>query len=1758
MTKEELLEDVQIGDIVKIYTESDETFEGTITDFGESGLKITLLNSNKAKRIMYGRITEYDIEDAEDIAPAVTTTIVEIANNVSTNKEVSISETIVESDVKTEPEVKIAVADTKTVVQFDRNSLFDEIENEFDLETIREEWVSGLDLKQKNEYNRIADILNYAKKVNEYKLEGDRVKRAIAEYKKLASDIMPMNVFIALIYHEFNDVSTAVEYYHKGGAYDVVFQLSLAYGYGDLFEKAILAVEHNKENEFVVKWLCEYAVKNNDFAVISHVINHCDISLGKALLYWYIDKPELQMIPDKEDLFSNANVIYLKNLNAINTGDSDAHIKTILSNSVSSVDEKTLSATEEIETVYKGIITFYNKNGGNGMIKNLDGGSIYFYIKQVKDLELQKILATEANYKRKVTYTRGINFKGEIAADSIELDGVEDTVIVETDYEYEGFFDDYDVYENRGRIRSGNKLFNFVFEAIKDPLLYAEIMSRPYSVLELSIKFNARDHKSKKTKKASKIAYDICGVKEYSQQEIEDFISQKYITRTEVNEWLGVVPENKSSYFRPTEYEPLDGVKIINESRKVNKKTDDIPTVERKERYSEHLLKEKEAVDILLATAGENPFSKLKKDTSGRKYFQEAHHYMTGAKDINGHIVGIDLEKAEIYFIKAIEAGEQVNSAIANLSNNVYIQMGGEYVIKGLQLLDMYGYLFPEDKLTDMRIQLIDKSGNLEALELIYQSAIPRVNKKSKALHYMSKLAGIYFKRKEWDKAVQWFNKSIRFIDENKKEFPQYAILKKGIMRSLIISNYNAGNETIANEQAHKYIELAPEDIVIKSIIEGVYKVKDNAEIIEEFSELIEENIGLTHINLFVKNRIEEMNLDSEVKVKNLLDDGLFIGTQSKAASILDSILDPKNRSVNEEAKSNQYLAGAKLIRQILDREEEIDIDRFNEQRFLFFVAEGTCSYANSRLYRKELIDNLDVARYFYMQPITVFNDSDKFRISWGVATIRFVQTYFDSIDDIRQDGSMIYQRYKDFSSCDIALKELFQKTLITDIQEFMLGMIELLAYNSRIKKNVLRSLYQGKYFKEIIEGLHKILISETTFPKTLNEFEELWDKASSKYFTRRKQFLKLIDETIDSLFVVGQLQANLDKLQAEISLLAFNKTDTVYFNELLSVFKHISKYNEISEFDYKAVTLKSTDEDCKNLVEKISDYPTYVSYEKLIKLLERIQEQVLVESGVLYKNSEPKISVSLSGDSSVEEEAKIVRVPIAFTNKSNVQDADNVQISIAGDGVENINDSQLSRGILRGDGRAKEELVTFRITDSVLLSQEFSVEIVVNYQYRTSMTETQEASDKFVLPVPLYSDLKFDEIDNKFEDYKNGSEVKDETMFYGRDRDIENIISQISGDGGRILQGRCLALYGQTRTGKSSLLYHLERRLRSINPIGNIVVNIGSIGEQGLINDDITDFLYAILDGILYEIKSNHKELMEKLSASNVVINADRLLEDREHSQSYFNKSMTDLCRALEMQDEQYSIVLMIDEFTYIYDWIRQGSMTDRIMEFWKGFIQKHGIFAIIIGQDHMKRFVEEDPKYTNAFGSTDLKRITYLSEEYAKKLMYEPIMMVNENKELVSRYNDDALERLYELTSGSAYLIMIVCAGLVDYLNTIHSGHITKAHIDDYLRKNLASFDERYFEPQYDDKSEVEADKIRDAVNQNKKILLRIAQLSNKKEWTTLQSVVQTEQDKKTIESLQLRDVVIVENNDRCKIKVTLYKEWLLQKYGLEVAYE
>ena len=65
MTRQELEEDVNVGDIVKITTKSGK-FTGRVEEFGESTVKLTNPENGKPKRIAYDFIMEYDT----DIAPA--------------------------------------------------------------------------------------------------------------------------------------------------------------------------------------------------------------------------------------------------------------------------------------------------------------------------------------------------------------------------------------------------------------------------------------------------------------------------------------------------------------------------------------------------------------------------------------------------------------------------------------------------------------------------------------------------------------------------------------------------------------------------------------------------------------------------------------------------------------------------------------------------------------------------------------------------------------------------------------------------------------------------------------------------------------------------------------------------------------------------------------------------------------------------------------------------------------------------------------------------------------------------------------------------------------------------------------------------------------------------------------------------------------------------------------------------------------------------------------------------------------------------------------------------------------------------------------------------------------------------------------------------------------------------------------------------------------------------------------------------------
>lgn len=1743
MTKEELLEDVQVGDIVKVYIESDETFEGKVTDFGESGLKITSVNSSKAKRIMYGRITEYDIEDAEDYTPVITNSISEIVENTAE------SESVTESSEKA-GQYKDAVEsiETKKVTQFDRKEIFGNLDTDFDLESIREDWVSRLDSKQKSEQNRIADILNYAKKVNEYKLDSDRVKRAIAEYKKLASDVISMNVFIALIYHEFNDVSTAVEYYHKGGAYDVEFQLSLVYGYGDLFEKAILAVEYNKENEVVVKWLCEYAVKNNDVAVISHVINHSDTYFGKALLFWYIDKPEFQMIPNKDDMFSSANIMYLKNLNSVNSEDINTHIKEILSNVVSSSDVMVNTVVDDRYTVYKGIISFYNKNGGNGMIKNLDGGSIYFYIKQVKDIDLQRILATEVNYKRKVRYTRGINFKGEIAADAIELDEVEDSVVVEPEYEYEGFLDDYDVYKNKGRICSGNKVFNFIFEEIKDPLLYAEIISKPYSVLDLTVKFNARDYKSKKTKKLSKIAYDICGIKEYSQQEIEEFVSQHYITRSDVNEWLGIVPKKNTDYFRVADYEPLHAIDSVIQEDGVSKRGVVQPVLNAT-KHTETRNGEKKAVSILLDANASNPFSNLKRDVSGKKYFQDAHRYMVGRKNSNGETIGVDLDRAEELFIQAIRAMEQINSSVANLVN-IYIKRGGDYIVKGLQLLEEYGYLFTTEKLTNLRIQLIDKSGNVEALEQILLSAIPNCVKKNTVWQYMAKLAGLYYKQQRWDDAIEWFEKSLSYLDRNKSDFSQYQLLRNNNLRPLIIAEYTAGNKKDAIAKATEFLKSAPEDPVIKSIVDGTFGINETKTILEDIEE-----IELQYEDDFFDSTNSEMSLylSDQLKMVDLsvtfgkvaivyekLQNGRYVGNANdlnKAVKYInDNLLRKRLRGISTASRSSIFIGIARIISDSRENSSVLNEDKVAADEVKRYVARYARYSADALV---ESFATIDSIRFLYIQALRylVAGDDGNINASMNMLIASFFMDSTKLLDELHDVGNSGYKDDYYKMNC-VSTKDLVIATfMLQDRQDYVTSILKKIYSETSLRLNVINSLNKMIGTDKGISGYY--------------DFDAIWKKAKGVYYSNLEQLGKEIADSINEYHMAESIRIHIQRIEEILNTRLLWNQDEFVIENYLKLISQIGDTLEKYTVEEKIDGFRIAETEIAKLKTDIETSPTEFSYDYVYSKLDDLRFSIRERYDELYQSSRPECTIFLSNNSVYVNE-KTVEIAITFRNAEDKQDADAVEITLEGsNGVTFLRCDKKFTSIRSGE--EQDYLVAFSLDEKVISEGQFEIIVSMQYRYRDSVEKIKTTSVSEILPVTITDKENYIRIENKYNRIIRGSgvDVKTPELFKGRNELIDSICRSMSTSDGIMTKNRGIILWGQRRVGKNSVKDYLKEKIRLEYSDAYIIIELGSIGKCR----NLREVLITIINKTEDSLMQDYEEIYEKLIDNGMEFSG-YALENTDSYMPEFSRFMDRLSARLKKisEDEKNIPLFFIDEFSYLYEWIEKGEIDGKqFMRFWKSFIQDYGICAIIIAQDNIPVWKS---RYENEFACMNHdNEITYLDYEGAKELICEPCQVADK-----MLYTPEAVKLIYDWTKGSAYLIVIFCKHVIDYLNDNYTEKATKTIVQLVFEKEFIERKEMFesddFEPQIQDVANVGSEG--DLVNTlNEELLKEIASAtitSSQARIDELQFFTKYgEQARKIFVRLKERKIIEVERDTYCSISMPLLKFYLLREQSL-----
>jgi hypothetical protein len=248
---------------------------------------------------------------------------------------------------------------------------------------------------------------------------------------------------------------------------------------------------------------------------------------------------------------------------------------------------------------------------------------------------------------------------------------------------------------------------------------------------------------------------------------------------------------------------------------------------------------------------------------------------------------------------------------------------------------------------------------------------------------------------------------------------------------------------------------------------------------------------------------------------------------------------------------------------------------------------------------------------------------------------------------------------------------------------------------------------------------------------------------------------------------------------------------------------------------------------------------------------------------------------------------------------------------------------------------------------------------------------------------------------------YIAGAPVTGTEMFFGRD-DVFSFIQ-------RNLVGRHrdtpIVLYGQRRTGKTSVLYQVHRRLGPGYRCVLIDLHGLSLGSMG-------DLMLGIASTISRVLHSDHRITVDLPDRSLFLADPRSAFED------------VFLSGVLSVLGEDH-LVLMLDEVVRLDEEIKLGRLNREVFDYFRHLMQHHPrlnfIFSLGSGLEEMRK------DYAFMFSVSLYHRISFLEPDAAGQLITEP---VREHFEVAPQ----AVAKILEITSGHAYYTQLVCHGLFD----------------------------------------------------------------------------------------------------------------------------
>ena len=700
-------------------------------------------------------------------------------------------------------------------------------------------------------------------------------------------------------------------------------------------------------------------------------------------------------------------------------------------------------------------------------------------------------------------------------------------------------------------------------------------------------------------------------------------------------------------------------------------------------------------------------------------------------------------------------------------------------------------------------------------------------------------------------------------------------------------------------------------------------------------------------------------------------------------------------------------------------------------------------------------------------------------------------------------------------------------------------SILSMFLYNRDISAYITSKLYSNIHFRsQALLALKNIVLKDISNPISKEEFVEMWNKARD---TRIRDYKNVVAQ----IKSIGK-SSTIEEIANQLIILKDIKKDWMtsldvsrISNIINNIVPALQTYIKSSGYRNKEANKNNANGQVQQLIDEIHDGPTKLSFESILPLLKQISHLIAISFNEIIKMSEPKILIKLLSAETVVNEGNEVSVQISISNHRDSSPIKEVAVDIQNtDLISTLEGSEILYNAIDG-GESQIFKLKIKVGEEIIKQKAAALNVLCKYK-----TGNEQAECSSLQTLRLYSPTDYCPIDNPYAPIADGGPVPvDSKMFYGREDFIANIVDAIIKS-----PSKQIIIYGQKRCGKSSVMLHLKKKLLETGKTFCIFFSIGEI----INNLTEASFYYKILNTIHTDLEFAELDgLCEQIPSFNLPSYVEFKSEDEENPLNTFTKYMVKFKLACKQTPgwEDKNLVVMIDEFTYLYTEIKKGNISPSIMKQWKAVTQNERaqFSVVLVGQDVVPSFKKEDYA-RNAFGVIQDIRLTYLKETPARNLIEKPILDENGN----SRYIDNAVTKIIEYTSRNPYYIQIFCARLVDYMNMNKSISVTEADVIDVANSFIYG-SEALVEDKFDnliragetedlqEYPEAEILEILKQVSLNSKII----GFCNRND---INALTDKNREDAILRHLVDREVLELRGEKNYKIQVKLFQEWLL----------